>query len=305
MRATVLGGCRFLGAETAKALSDKGWEVVVVDNRPCPGGRPPGGARLLEAWPGDPGVLGEALPGSDVVYVFHEYDGVPQAARSPWTAYKENVEAHWNIVRAVVEYDVPRLVYASTAAVYGDHGEPVGEDAETRPKNTYGATRLAGEALARGFLEERGVELVVLRFFNVYGPGEWNRGNPGVVHYMIRSVLEHGYVRIEGDGGQVRDFIHQADAVRAAVEAAVARPGVYNIGSGSPVRILDLAAMIARIHGRPVDVVWAQERPGDVRYSVARIDRARRLLNWEPLVPLLEGLRHLYGYYARRARGPS
>lgn len=259
----------------------------------------------MEAWPGDPGALARALPSSDIAYVFHEYDGVPQAARDPAGAYRDNVEAHWSILRAVVEYDVPRLVYASTAAVYGDHREPVGEEAETRPKNTYGATRLAGEALARGFLEERGVELVVLRFFNVYGPGEWNRGNPGVVHYMIRNVLEHGYVRIEGDGGQVRDFIHQADAVRAAVEAAEARPGVYNIGSGAPVRILDLAAMIAGIHGRPVDIVWAPERPGDVRHSVARIDRARRLLGWEPLVPLQEGLRHLYGYYARRAHAPS
>ncbi len=303
MRIAVVGGCRFIGVETASTLERSGHEVVVVDDRPCPEGYRP--RRLLDGWPGDPGVLGDALQGARVAYFFHEMDGVVECIRDPAGCWRENVEAANSFLMAALESEtVERIVYASTAAVYGEQQRvPHDEDVPLNPVNWYGATRLAGETLARGLATERGIRLVVLRYFNVYGPGEWNRGNPGVVYRMLTSAISGGYVRIEGDGMQSRDFVHVADAVRAAEAALTGRPGVYNISWGVPVRIAELARLIAEIHGEPLDVVWAPERPGDVKASSGDPGRAARSLGWKPLVPLPEGIRHLYRLYSTSTPG--
>jgi len=265
LKITVAGGCRFLGFETARVLAGAGHEVAIVDERPCPAGTPEG-ARVYRSPPGE--APREALEGARVLYVFHEYDGVPQCVSSPRDCWRENVEAHNRLLWAALEADVERIVYASTAAVYGDQEAlPAPESAPTEPLSWYGATRLAGEALYRGLARERGLDLVVLRLFNVYGPGQWNRGNPGVVHEMLVDAITRGLVRVEGDGTQTRDFVHAADAVRAAEAALKAPPGTYNVATGRETSILELAEAIAEIHGEPLTLVWAPPRPGDIRRS--------------------------------------
>jgi len=295
LKIAIAGGCRFIAFETARVLAGAGHEVAIVDERSCPG-EPPASARVYRAWPGGPPR--EALDGARVLYVFHEMDGVPQCLANPHTCWRENVEAHNSLIWAALEADVERIVYASTAAVYGDQQRlPAPEDSPTEPLSWYGATRLAGEALARGLARERGLDLVLLRFFNVYGPGQWNRGNPGVVHAMLVDALTRGLVRVEGDGVQTRDFVHAADAVRAAEAALKAPPGTYNIATGRETSILELAETIAEIHGEPLTLVWAQPRPGDISRSAGDPSRARRLMGWEPLIPLREGLKRLYRDY--------
>ncbi len=297
----VLGGCRFLGAETAVALAREGHDVVAVDERPCPG--PMEGVRVERAWPGDPGVLRGLAREAEAFIVFHEYDGVVESIREPRRAWRENAEAAANAVLAAVEGRVEAIVYASTAAVYGDQERvPVPETAAPEPKSTYGATRLAGERLVAGVSRERGLRHVILRYFNVYGPGEWNRGNPGVVHRMITGAILEGTIRVEGDGSQTRDFLHAADAVRAAIAALRAPPGTYNVGTGVETRIIELAEAVARLHGEPLDLIWAPERPSDIRRSAASTEKAREALGWRPLIPLREGLRHLYRFYAESLR---
>ncbi len=298
----VLGGCRFLGWETANALAEKGHRVHVVDDWPCPG-EP---VSELSVSRGDLVYGLRDLDGFDVVYNFYEFEGVVEARLNPREAWKANVEVVNNLAWRIVDSKtVATVVQLSSAAVYGDPEDvPSREGDPLEPVNTYGATRASGEVLLRGIMEERGIHYVVLRVYNVYGPGGWNRRNPGVVYSMIRDAISRGYIRIEGDGAQVRDFIHLSDAVEALVTAYSLDRGVYNLGSGRATRILDLAGIIARVHGRPLDVVWAPPRPGDVRRSLADISKLSAA-GWSPRIPLEAGVRHLYNVVKKRLGTPT
>ena len=288
----VVGGCRFPGLEVAIGLEEEGYEVYVVDDWECIED-----VRLL----GPPGIL-ERPPrevlGAEVIVNSYEFEGVVEARLDPARAFEGNVRVAWLVARAAVEGRAGRVVHLSTAAVYGDPlVSPVHEAHPVMPKSTYGGSRLAGEGLLLGHLNERGVDVVVLRVFNVYGPGQWRRNNPGVVHEMMVRALSGVPLRVEGSGRQVRDFVHVVDVVEAVSRALEARPGVYNVGTGRGTSILDLAGMIAEALGVRVDVAWAPPRPGDIRESVADTRLSREVLGFQARVPLEAGIRQLAGLY--------
>ena len=292
----VIGGCRFIGYDTALNLADEGYEVWILDDGNCPG--PIGKAERKQGSPKDKDTLARLVRKADIVYNFYEYDGVNEARLNPEEAYEANIAVTYYILEEFTRSNASRLIYASTAAVYGDQGLlPIPEEAVKRPKSWYGASKSAGEEEIVGFARERGFEAVILRYFNVYGPGEWNRGNPGVVNAFITAALTGGYIRLEGGGGQVRDFIHVADAVRASIVALDAPPGVYNVGTGRGITIAELADLVIRIHGEPVELVVSDRRPGDIHASIASTAKLSKATGWKPLIPLQYGLKKLYEYY--------
>jgi len=292
-KAVVVGGCRFLGLETALLLRDDGYDVTVLDDRRCEG------VDLEVAGP--PSTAGpgrDPLDKAKLIINFYEYDGVNEARLNPEKAYEANTLLAWRLARAAVQGRADRLIHVSTAAVYGDPLDtPVHEAHPTMPKSTYGATRLAGEALVEGHMRERGVAHVVLRVFNAYGPGQWNRGNPGVVHEFLIRATNNLPLRIEGDGLQTRDFVYSRDVVIAVRKALDAPPGTFNIGTGRATSILDLADHVARLVGRKLEVVWAPPRPGDIRDSVAHPGLPAKVLRWQARTSLERGLAELARYY--------
>ena len=295
----VVGGCRFIGYDTALTLADEDYTVWILDDWNCPG--PTGRAERKPGSPRDKDTLARLIREADIVYNFYEYDGVNEARLNPGEAFEKNIRVTYNILEAFIHSRASRLIHASTAAVYGDQELlPILEDAIKRPKSWYGASKSAGEEAVLGFARERGFEAVILRYFNVYGPGEWNRGNPGVVNAFITAALTGGYIRLEGGGGQVRDFIHVADAVRASLAALNAPPGVYNVGTGRGITIAELADLVIRIHGEPVEVVIADRRPGDISASIASTAKLSKAAGWKPLIPLQYGLKKLYEYYQEK-----
>jgi len=300
------GGAGFIGSHTARLLGEKGCRVVVVDIREPPA-RPAGDTTYLRLDVSDWRGLREglaALRGDAVDAVIHlaAVVSVEEARRSPRRTVVVNVEGTLNMLEAARLLDARVFVYASSAAVYGEPLRlPVDEEHPLRPINLYGDTKLMGEMLVKRYSSDYGLKAAVLRYFNVYGPGM--RGGPyaGVIHAFITRLLRGQPPVIYGDGRQTRDFVHVRDVARANYAAlASGAGGVFNIGTGRETSINDLYRILCGIVGRCPPPVYAPPRPGDVRRSVASIERAAKTLGWRPGIGLEHGLRETVEWYRRR-----
>jgi len=229
------------------------------------------------------------LPRADAVVHAAAYISVEESWERPYEYLWNNAAATARVAKLCAEWGA-RLVYISSAAVYGDPVRlPISEDHPTRPLSPYGLSKLVGEQVASMLLRD----LAVLRLFNVYGPGQTGP-YAGVISKFLERARRGLPPVVFGDGEQTRDFVHVYDVARF-VEAVVDRgaSGVFNVGSGRAVSIGELARLVMRLAGIVDGPVYAPPRPGDIRHSVADISKARGL-GWEPLVRLEEGLRGLW-----------
>jgi UDP-glucose 4-epimerase len=297
LRVLVTGGAGFIGSHLVRALVSRGFRVRVLDDlsrgsldslKPV--------LDVVEFVRGDvrdPFVVSSSVRGVDVVVHLAALTDAFESLVDPLLYESVNVRGTVNVCAA--SKGVRVLVFASSAAVYGEPERlPVGEDHPLNPVNPYGASKVAGEAYVKAYSRVNGYRPVILRIFNVYGPGQ-TRSYAGVVEEFRRRIKAGKPLVIYGDGLQTRDFIHVSDVVEAivkAVEVEEAR-GVYNIGSGRAVTVRELAELMARIAGRTVEVKHVEPRPGDIRMSQADIAKAERELKFKPRIELEEGLRKL------------
>ncbi|OWJ54845.1 NAD-dependent epimerase/dehydratase family protein [Pyrodictium delaneyi] len=242
------------------------------------------------------------VPGATGIIHLAAVVGVTEVRGNPVQGYTSNVEGTFSVLELARRIDAARFVYASSAAVYGEpRYVPIDEDHPKDPVNLYGATKLAGEALVQGYARDYGLSTVVLRYFNVYGPGMKPGPYAGVVYKFIEALLERRQPIIYGDGKQTRDFVYVEDVAEANIKALQQHVnGVYNIGSGRGTSILELYRIICNIIGYCPKPRHYPPRPSDVRRSVASIEKAERELGWRPSVTLEKGLMETINYYARR-----
>jgi nucleoside-diphosphate-sugar epimerase len=198
-----------------------------------------------------------------------------------------NVRATQRLVEAACRQGLTRFVYASTSSVYGRYASG-DESLPARPISPYGVTKLAAENLCRAYAEERGLPLVVLRYFSVYGPRQ--RPDMGYQRF-IRALLDGEPLPVCGDGLQVRGNTYVDDCVAATVAAAGAVPGeTYNVGGGEAVSVWDVIRKLETITGRSAEIRREPARPGDQRHTCADTSKLTRHLGWRPRVGLDEGL---------------
>ena len=232
------------------------------------------------------------LEGADAVIHLAGQPGV----RLSWAGFQayvdRNITATHRLLEAARRTHVPRLVLASSSSVYGNASTyPTSEDSPTRPFSPYGVTKLAMEHLARAYGENWGLPVVLLRYFTVYGPGQ--RPDMGM-HRFIAAAARGEPVTVYGDGQQVRDFTYVSDAVAATMAAAmvdVPPASVLNVAGGSSSTVNEVVGLVGECMGCTIATRWVAEEHGDVRITVGAINRARRLLHWEPEVPLQEGIK--------------
>lgn len=311
MRYLITGGAGFIGSHLVERLVRDGADVSVLDDLST--GRREhlravrdrirfirGNAARLE-------VCRRAMQGVD--YVLHQaaVTSVPQSTRNPVAAHQVNVTGTLNILVAAHEAKVRRVVYAGSTAAYGDAAElPTHEALLPRPLSAYAASKLAGEAYCQAFWRTHGLETVVLRYFNIFGPRQNVDSQYGaVVPLFIAASLRGVPPVIFGDGEQTRDFTFVANVVEANLlachaPAERAAGAVFNIGCGAATSIRELWQRIAGIVGVDVEPLYESARAGDVRHSFASIARARDQLDYTPTVDLEEGLRHTVAYYRDR-----
>ncbi|HXY32287.1 MAG TPA: SDR family oxidoreductase [Gemmatimonadaceae bacterium] len=301
MRYLVTGGAGFIGSHLVEYLVGTGEEVVVLDDFST-GKREtlvPWSRRiaLVEGSIVDPGICARAMRGVDFVLHQAALPSVPRSVKDPEATHAVCATGTLNLLVAARNAKVARFVYAASSSAYGDTPElPKRETMLARPRSPYAAAKLTGEHYCRAFHASYGLPTVSLRYFNVFGP----RQDPAsqyaaVVPKFLVAALTGEPPTIFGDGRQTRDFTFVANVVRANLQACAAGPPAFgevcNIGCGSRVSLLDLWQSIRSLVGATVEPRHEPVRAGDVRDSLASLDRARELIGYVPEVSLEDGLR--------------
>jgi nucleoside-diphosphate-sugar epimerase len=307
VRYLVTGGAGFIGSHLVEHLVGEGHEVVVLDDFSTGKRENLEGLRrrieLIEDTVTDRVTCGRACQGVDFVLHQAALASVPRSLRDPLATHHANVTGTLNILLAAKEAGVRRVVYAASSSAYGNTTElPKHEGMVPRPLSPYAVSKLAGEHYCRALSASFGVETVALRYFNIFGP----RQDPtsqyaAVVPKFITSARSNEGPVIFGDGEQTRDFTFVENAVRANMLACVARTDacgeVFNVGCGSRISVNELWRRIASLLACSVPPRYVPSRAGDVRDSLASLERSQRLLGYEPVVTIDEGLRRSVEWY--------
>lgn len=312
-RVLVTGGAGFIGSHTVEALVERGWEVTALDNLSTGQRRNLDravGVRLVVGDIEDQKLVTDLLrPGAfDAVVHLAAVASVTQSVEDPIATHRVNVDGTLHVFEAARQAGVRRVVVASSAAIYGDVAvSPVGEDAPKRPSAPYGLQKWFAEQYARLYAEAFGLETVCLRYFNVYGPRQ-DPASPysGVISVFADRLAQRQPVRIDGDGGQTRDFVYVKDVAAAnvaAVETPLSGYVAVNVGTGQRTTICELYHRIAALAGTDAAPAFGPPRPGDIRDSCARAERLWEMLGVTARTSLGEGLRHTVGCRTEEALG--
>ena len=295
----VTGGAGFIGSHLAEELLRRGQRVRVVDSLITGKRRnlePLNNVEFVEGDLADPSIAAAAVQGMD--YVLHQaaIPSVPRSVKDPVTSNRANIDASLNVLVAARDAGVKRVVYAGSSSAYGDTPTlPKREDMPTNPLSPYALQKLVAEQYCRMFTRLYGLETVTIRYFNVFGPRQ-DPGSPysGVISLFSTALLERRQPVIYGDGEQTRDFTYVAnvvDGVLRACKAADAAGEVINVATGGRISLNHLLQTMNRIVGTSIEAIYKEPRDGDVRDSQADISKAKRLLDYTPLVGLEDGLR--------------
>jgi UDP-glucose 4-epimerase len=299
----ITGGAGFIGSHTADALLGQGFDVRVLDNLSNgkranlnAGALADGRLSFIEGDVRDASVVDAAVTGVDAVLHLAAQVSVPLSVADPVGSSTHNIAGFLNVLDAVRRHKIPRLVYASSAAVYGmPEALPLTEANTARPLSPYGLEKFINDQYAALYLELYGVSSVGMRYFNVYGPRQDPKSPyAGVISKFADGLEGAKALRVFGDGSQTRDFIYVGDVARAnalALQADVT--GVLNVGTGTSVTLLALIDAMKEAFGKPAEVRHEPPASGDIAHSATNPARLQQTLGWQSATPFVQGLRAL------------
>jgi UDP-N-acetylglucosamine/UDP-N-acetyl-alpha-D-glucosaminouronate 4-epimerase len=305
VKALVTGGGGFIGSNVVRALLAQGDDVRVLDNFSTGSRANLAGlehdVQLVEGDLRSYERVHAAVRGAEVVFHQGALPSVPRSVQDPLTTTAVNIEGTLNVLLAARDEGVRRIVNASSSSVYGNTGTlPRVETQAPDPISPYAVAKLAAERFCTSFSRVYGMEIVSLRYFNVFGP----RQDPtsqyaAVVPRFIRAIADGEPVTIYGDGEQSRDFTFVDNVVGANLLAADAPDvggEILNVATGGSVTVNGLADAIGAMLGRPFEKAYEPAREADVQASWADVEAAKRLLGYEPRVDFDDGLRRTADY---------
>jgi UDP-glucose 4-epimerase len=283
----ITGGSGFIGSHIVEHYQDIAEEIRVLDNLRTGYRKNLDGLQhvFLEGSVTDREAVAKAVEGVDYVFHLAALVSVPESMAKPGECVDLNVHGLLNVLEASAAAGVKKLVFASSAAIYGDNPTvPKLESMLPEPKSPYAITKLDGEYYLDLFNRERGLETAAIRFFNVFGPRQDPKGAyAAAVPIFIEKALKGEDITVHGDGEQTRDFIYVKDIV-GALSFAVETPGVtgvFNAGYGGQMTINDLANKIIASAGSDSKVLHGPERAGDVKHSRSSAEKLRNA-GWQP-----------------------
>jgi UDP-glucose 4-epimerase len=297
-RYLVTGGAGFIGSHIVRALLEQGDFVRILDNfssgkRENLAGL---GVEIIEGDLRDTDCVARAVTDMDVVFHEAAFVSVPQSMQDPLPCFEINQRGTEILLEAARKAGVGRVVLASSAAVYGDSGAmPLDEMTELHPLSPYAVSKRVDELYAELYTRSFGLDVVALRYFNVYGP----RQRPdsmyaAAVPIFTRKLIDGQAIIVFGDGGQTRDLVYVGDIVRANLAASEhpAAPGqVFNICTGNEMRVIDLIEELMALFPSAPAPVFLAARPGDIYRSVGNPHKAADLIGFRPLTSLADGLK--------------
>ncbi|MFC2607967.1 NAD-dependent epimerase/dehydratase family protein [uncultured Selenomonas sp.] len=310
MNILVTGGAGFIGSHLVRHLLAKGENVTALDNLSTGlAENLPPEAKLVEM-----DILDEELPkvvaagAFDAIVHLAAQTMVDTSIKNPLLDTRENLLGTVQVLEAARAANVKRVIFASTAAAYGDVKEddlPVREAQPTEPMSFYGLSKLSVEKYLEMYRKIYGMEYVVLRFANVYGERQGDGGEGGVISIFAKAVAEGRDITIYGDGEQTRDFVYAGD-IAEGIWAALRTEEVnaaYNLSTQTETSLRELVSLLAEIRGREIVPKYGAEREGDIYKSMLSNSRARRGLDWQPATTLADGLRRTYEYFCGKCEG--
>ncbi|MEZ0229876.1 MAG: SDR family oxidoreductase [Planctomycetota bacterium] len=306
-RVLVTGGAGFIGSHLVERLVKEGRTVRVLDSFET------GKRENLAAWRSeieliegdirDLGTCKKACAGVDVVFHQAALPSVPRSVAEPLKSFEITLQGTNTLLVAAREANVRRVVQASSSSIYGDQPTlPKHEEMPPAPRSPYAAHKLGAEQLGVAFSASMGLEVVALRYFNVFGPRQDpNSQYAAVVPKFAVCCLQGERPTIYGDGEQSRDFTFVENVVEANLAASTAEKapgGVFNIACGDRTTVNDLFRMIQKFSGAEgVEPYYVPTRAGDVKHSLASVDAARKILGFTPRVNLAQGLERTVAWY--------
>jgi len=294
MNIAVTGGAGFIGSHIVEFLIKKGFSVTVIDNLHSGNKENLNLVKdkidFIQSDIRDLGSLKKAFKNIDGVFHEAALASVQESFSNPDEYHDVNVNGTENIFKLAKEFKF-KIVFASSSSVYGNPAEiPIKEDSPKRPINPYAQNKLDEELIAEKYTK-LGVDIIGLRYFNVFGKRQ-SENYAGVIKKFLKNIQEGKPLIINGDGLQVRDFVHVDDVVRAnliALESDV-KNAFINIGTGITTSVVELANQIINSSDLSLKPVHSNSLEGDVRASQADISLAKKLLNWEPKIKLKDWL---------------
>jgi len=301
----VTGGAGFIGSHLTEELVREGFEVTVLDDLST------GRAENLSGCSKNAKVsfiLGDirkkAVTDDAISHhtnaIFHlaAKASVPYSVEHPKVTHEVNVNGTRNLLETCVHKGVGKLIYASSASVYGDPEYlPIDESHPFKPLSPYAKSKLKAEQICKEFEEVYGLKITILRPFNVYGPRQRNDQYSGVITKFIKQLKQRKPPIIYGDGSQTRDFIHVSDVVRAfilAYKSNTAIGRIFNVATGVPTPINNLANLLQDLlKAEGIKPLHVAPREEDIEHSYAEIEQAKTFLGFEPRITLKEGLASL------------
>ena len=298
MKFAVTGGAGFVGNNIVKLLVSKGHDVVVIDNLHT--GKKENLQEIIKEIEfhnvdiRDFSKLESILENVDGIFHEAALTIVQESFQKEKEYFDVNVKGTENIFKIAKKYG-KKVVYASSSSIYGNTKEiPIKENFERKPINPYGQTKLEDEFLAEKYREE-GVSIIGLRYFNIFGKGQTG-SYAGVITQFMNKVFEKKELQINGDGEQVRDFIHVSDVAQANLSAMESKTefGFFNIGTGERTSIKSLADTMIKLSNEKLGLKFNSPLKGDVKLSLADIIKTEKELDWKYRIGLKEGLKQLF-----------
>ena len=306
MKVLITGGAGFIGSHLVRLLQSKGEDVAVVDNFST-GLREnlPDGTAIYECDVTSPELANvfEAVRPDAVVHLAGQTT-VHVSMADPGLDAAQNVIGSVHVLEQARHCGVKRVIFASTAASYGDVAEdhlPIDEFEPLAPLSFYGLSKVTVERYLDLYHKAYGLDYVVLRFANVYGERQGDGGEGGVISIFTKRVAQDEPITIFGDGKQTRDFVYAGDIARG-IDAALRTHHAnraYNLSTQTETSLKELVAVLAKVSGKRIVPRYEDARTGDIYKSLLANGRARRSLGWEPQTSLEEGLRRTYEYFCR------
>lgn len=307
----VTGGAGFIGSNLVDGLLREGYEVRVLDNFST--GRRENiehfkkDIELIEGDMRDQEITDQAVDGVDMILHEAALPSVPRSIKAPVTSNDVNVGGTLKLLSSAQKAGVQRMIMASSSSIYGNTAElPKHEGMTPKPMSPYAVTKLTSEHYLRVYHELYGMETLAIRYFNVFGP----RQDPtsqysGVIAKFMTAAIEGTKYTVNGDGTQARDFTYIDNVVKGnllALKASRLGGESVNVACGGKYSLLDLIDAINRAAGVDLPIEFGADRAGDVKYSMAAVEKAKELLGYEPDIDFYEGIKRTFEWYAENAK---